>query len=114
IPATTAHLNGPRTIAVDSSNNLYIADFNNSRVRKVVPGSDGVINGAADEFMMTIAGTGEKSSEGDDFPAIGAKLNGPNSVAVDPSGNIYIGESLGQRVRKIDTAGIITIFAGGG
>ncbi len=114
IPATSAQLNGPRTITVDSAGNLYIADFNNNRVRKVVSGSNGVIDGASDEIITTVAGTGVRDFSGDGFPATAAQLNGPNTITIDASGNLFIAESLGQRVRKVDTAGIITTFAGGG
>jgi trimeric autotransporter adhesin len=103
-PATAAQLNAPRTVTVDSSDNLYIADFQNNRVRRV--DTTGMIT--------TFAGTGVRGFSGDGGLAAAAQLNGPNTVSFDSSGNLYIAESLGQRLRKVDTMGIITTFAGGG
>jgi trimeric autotransporter adhesin len=107
ILATTAQLNGPRTVTVDSAGNLYIGDFNNHRVRRV----------DASGIITTFAGTGVRGvvgGEGDDDLATAARLNGPNGVAFD-SGVLYICETLGQRVRLVSLAtGIISTFAGGG
>jgi hypothetical protein len=104
IPATTALLNGPRAVTVDSSDNLYIADFNNNRIRKVDTAGT----------ITTVAGTGVRGFLGDNGPALAAQLNGPNGIFVDSAGNLYIAETLGQRVRKVDTTGTVTTFAGGG
>jgi len=105
IPATTAQLNGPRTITVDPAGNLYIADFNNNRIRKV--DTIGIIT--------TVVGTGVRGAAGDDGPATAAQLNGPNFITIDSSGDLFIGETLGQRVRKVTMlTGIISTFAGGG
>src|SRR5262245_35703128 len=87
-PATQAELYGPSGIAVDAAGNLYIADFNNSRVRAV---SNGVIR--------TIAGTGVAGYSGDEGPAESAQLNGPNDVAVDKAGNVYVADFYNQAVR---------------
>ena len=57
-PATSAALSNPEGVSVDASGNLYIADTGNQRIRKVVPGADNVVTGAADELISTIAGTG--------------------------------------------------------
>jgi sugar lactone lactonase YvrE len=104
IQATSAQLNGPRTISVDASGSLYIADFNNNRVRKV----------NASGMITTIVGTGTRGFSGDDGLATAAQLNGPNGINIDPLGNLYISETLGQHIRKVDTTGTITTFAGGG
>lgn len=101
-PATNAQLNNPYGVAVDSAGNLYIADTNNNRVRKV---SNGVIT--------TVAGNGTQGASGDNGPAIGAQLTNPSGVAVDLVGNLYIADSNNNRVRKVSN-GIITTVAGNG
>src|SRR5204862_4625542 len=99
-PATGAQLKLPAAVAVDSAGNLYIADFDDNRVRKV---SGGVIT--------TVAGG--SSSFGDNGPATSAGLVSPQGVAVDSAGNLYIADSLHQRIRKV-SGGVITTVAGGG
>ena len=102
--AVQAQLRRPTGVATDSAGNLYIADEDNERVRKV--DSAGVIS--------TIAGSGERGSGGDGGPATEAQLNGPVGVAADSAGNLYIADRLNHRIRKVDSAGTITKFAGGG
>lgn len=108
-PATSAKLSAS-DLAFDASGNLFIAG---GRVRKVVPGADGVINGAGDEIITTVAGNGAFASSGDGGPATSAAVNA-SGIDLDPSGNLYIADASFHRVRKVDTAGIITTFAGGG
>ena len=103
-PATQAQLRNPEDVAVDSAGNLYIADTSNHRIRRV--DSEGVIT--------TIAGSGESGFDGDGGPAVEAWLGGPSGVAVDGTGNLYIADRLNHRVRKVDSAGIITTIAGWG
>ena len=103
-PATSAFLSDPIDVAVDNNGNLYIADRGNHRIRKV--NTSGVIT--------TVAGTGTYGYSGDGGPATLAQLNTPYNVAVDASGNIYISDSNNRRIRKVDTAGIITTTAGTG
>ena len=103
-PATSARLNAPIAIAVDGQGNVYIADFNNARVRKV--NSSGTIS--------TLAGTGIPGFSGDGGPATSARLYAPHGVAVDGQGNVYIADSYNQRVRKVNPAGTITTIAGTG
>ncbi len=103
-PATSAKLNAPFCIAVDASGNIYIADTFNSRIRKV--SSSGTIS--------TIAGIAFAGFSGDGGPATSAKLNFPAGIAIDPSGNIYIAEQQNQRIRKINTSGIINTIIGTG
>ena len=102
--ATSAEINAPRGIAVDSSGNLYIAEFGDSVIRKVT--TKGIIS--------TIAGTGVYGFAGDGAAATKAQLANPWSVAVDGSGNIYIPDQLNSRVRKIDSSGNINTIAGNG
>ena len=102
--ATAAQLNNPRGVAVDGSGNVYIADLSNNRIRKV----DGSGN------ISTIAGTGTQGYSGDGGAATAARLNWPQQVAVDGTGNVYIADTGNQRIRKVDGAGNISTFAGTG
>jgi uncharacterized protein (TIGR03437 family) len=90
-PATDAKLQDPSAIAVDASGNLYIADTNNNRIRKVY--TDGTI--------ATIAGYGFPGYTGDGGPATNALLWAPHGVAVDGSGNVYVSDSGNNVVRKL-------------
>ena len=99
-PATAAEFSGPTGIAADAFGNLYVADEENHRVRKIDP--EGIVT--------TIAGTGEQGSGGDGGPATKAQVYFPTTVAVDAIGNVYVA-GPGGRVRKIDSAGLITTLA---
>ena len=103
-PATQARLAAPSGAAVDSAGNLYIVDSSNHRIRKV--DSTGTIT--------TFAGTGEVGFSGDGGPAIQAQLDTPGGVAVDSTGNLYIADTGNHRIRKVDSTGTITTFAGTG
>lgn len=103
-PATSAALNYPIGVAVDSSGNLYITDQGNYRIRKV----------AADGTISTVAGTGTGGYSGDNGPAVSAKLSGMTDIAVDRNGNLYFSDSGNARIRKIDTSGVISTVAGNG
>ena len=101
--AVTAQLSLPQGVAVDGSGNVYIADTNNHRIRKVT--------GAT---ITTLAGTGDQGFSGDGASATAALLDSPTSVAVDATGTVYFADRLNQRVRAIATSGVITTVAGSG
>lgn len=103
-PATGAQLNFPYGVAVDLNGNLYIADLNNNRVRRVTP----------DGSIATYAGSGGNGSSGDGGPATAAQMLSPRNVAVDSAGNLYISEFAAHRVRKVTPNGIIATAAGTG
>jgi len=113
-PASAARLNIPNDVAVDGAGNLFIADSGNNTIRKVTP--DGVITtvaGVAGPFT----GNGffeEGGFSGDDGPAISAHLYYPQGVAVDVEGNLFIADTVNNRIRKINPAGVITTVAGNG
>jgi uncharacterized protein (TIGR03437 family) len=102
--ATSASLNYPLGMAIDKLSNLYFADANNHRIRRISPA--GVI--------MTVAGNGVEGFSGDGGPATSASLNYPEDVAFDASGNLFIADSANNRVRKVGPSGIISSIAGTG
>ncbi|MCY4584781.1 MAG: SBBP repeat-containing protein, partial [Bryobacterales bacterium] len=81
----------PNGVALDSGGNVYIADANNHRIRRV--DSSGIIT--------TIAGTGERGFGGDGGPATQAQLYSPRGVAVDGAGNVYIAGRFNHRIRVL-------------
>jgi len=96
----------PIAVAVDASNNLYISDCLNSRIRKV---------NLSTGYIVTIAGDSSTGYSGDNGLAINAKLSYPAGIAVDGSGNVYICDFGNAVIRKITAAtGIITTIAGNG
>ncbi len=109
VPVTDATLNAPAGVAVDAAGFLYIADSSNNRIRKTI--SDGSI-------IVTAAGQGTgsglSSSVGDGGPSVNALLSSPFGVTVDTTGSVYIADSVNNRVRKVDLAGIIKSVAGNG
>lgn len=102
--ATLAKLNGPESVKIDKVGNIYIADFQNFRIRKV-----DILTGV----ISTIAGTGVMGYNGDGIFATVAQIS-PTDIIIDNIGNILIAEYNSRRVRKIDTNGIIHTIAGNG
>ena len=102
-PATDARLNNPVGVALDTSGNLYIADDHNNVIRKV--NTSGIIT--------TFAGNTIAGYTGDSGPATAATLDLPLGVAVDSRNNVYIADAQNNVVRKVNTSGIITTYAGG-
>jgi len=103
-PALKAQLDKPFGIALDEAENLYIADRNNNRVRKVSP--EGIIT--------TVAGDGGFFFMGDNGPAYRASVAAPTGVAVDKKGNLYIADRNNNRIRLVDKLGMIRTVAGTG
>ncbi|PIP72904.1 MAG: hypothetical protein COW89_03905 [Nitrospinae bacterium CG22_combo_CG10-13_8_21_14_all_47_10] len=103
-PATQAQLSKPFGLALDKKGNLYIADRGNNRVRMVNP--QGIIT--------TVAGDGGFFFMGDNGPAYRASIAGPTGVVVDDNGVLYIADRNNNRVRSVDTQGMIQTVAGTG
>jgi len=105
---TAAQLNAPAGLALDTSNNLYIADAGNNRIRKVTLGSSPAIS--------TIAGSGTSGFGGDGGSPLSAQLSNPTGVALDTSGNLYVADQGNNRIRKITsgTSPAISTVAGNG
>lgn len=103
-PATNASLDFPDDVVLDGVGNVYLVEYSDSRIRKIDT------NG----FITTVAGNGTNGYSGDGGPATNASLNNPAGMAVDTNGNLYIADSLNNRVRKVDSFGIITTVAGNG
>ena len=102
--ATTCSFKTPVNIALDKIGNMYICDKGNARIRKI--NTSGIIS--------TIAGTGTAGFAGDGLSAVAALIHSPHGVQVDDTGNVYFSDTYNNRVRKINTLGIINTIAGNG
>jgi uncharacterized protein (TIGR03437 family) len=104
-PSTQARFTNPYNNTVDGAGNLYIADSQENRVRKVTPSGT----------ITTVAGAGPAGDSGDGGPAAAALLDIPDGVAADAAGNLYIADAGNSVIRKVNAAtGIISVFAGNG
>jgi len=109
--ANRASLRAPGGLWLDSAGNLYIADSDNHRIRKL---------NTRDGIIRTIVGTGTAGFSGDGGPAVSARINLSSKseprrgICVDGSGNLYFSDTGNHRVRKVDTNGVITTVAGTG
>ena len=99
---TNAKFFSPFSVAVDGNGNVYVADIDNVRIRKIT--SAGLVS--------TLAGSGVRTFA-DGF-GTGASFNNPSGVAVDQSGNVYVADSDNHRIRKITRVGVVTTWAGSG
>src|SRR5258706_10110647 len=103
-PAASATLAFPTSVLTDSQGNFFIGETEEHRIRKV--SSDGTIS--------VVAGSGVQGHTGDGGPAVDAALSFPTYLAMDSGGNLYFSDTVNSVIRKIDTRGIITTFAGTG
>jgi sugar lactone lactonase YvrE len=103
-PATAARLHSPSGIAADREGNVYVADTDNHRIRKI----------DADGMITTVAGTGRPGLSGDGWRASSVDLWHPVGVDVDAAGNVYVAEASTYRVRRVGRDGRITTIAGTG
>ncbi|MBX5496633.1 MAG: hypothetical protein IRZ15_14965, partial [Bryobacteraceae bacterium] len=103
-PAAEARINSPYGVAVDRSGNIYFADLENKRVRRIDP--DGIIT--------TVAGGGDRIPGETGIPALDARLESPRNVAVDVDGNLYISDFYAHRVYFVSRSGTIVTIAGTG
>ena len=99
-PATSAALNGPESVVVDATGNIFIADTENSVIREVT---------ASNGNITTVAGNGSPGYSGDGGPATGAQLYDPYGVFVDGSGNIFIADTDNCLIRKVSGGNISTV-----
>ncbi|MGI8550407.1 MAG: protein kinase domain-containing protein [Dehalococcoidia bacterium] len=104
-PGASAQFRLPTGVAVDGGGNLYVADTNNNRIRKI----------SADGAVSTFAGSGDAGPSGGGFadgPGDSARFNAPGGVAADLTGNVYVADTFSQRIRKITPAGTVSTLAG--
>lgn len=104
-PATMAQMREPNDCALDGVGGLLIADIQDQRIRRLDLSSG---------LITTFAGTGEKEHTGDGGKASEAGIFGARAICADDDGNAYICEREGNTLRKVDSAGIITLVAGTG
>ena len=103
--ATSSLLSSPAAVIVDTFGNMYIADANNHRIRKL-----NIVTG----IISTIAGNGTGGYLGEGTPASSSAISTPQDICFDKKGNLYIADQDNLRVRRINTSGIISTFAGSG
>ncbi|HTL82464.1 MAG TPA: T9SS type A sorting domain-containing protein [Bacteroidia bacterium] len=103
-PSSTAKLNGPRDVKVGPNGNIYIADSGNDRIR--------MVNSAY--IISTVAGTGTAGFSGDNNGAVWSQLRFPTGICFDQNGNYYIADQNNNRIRMVNSSGIISTIAGNG
>ena len=112
IAATSAQINAPSGLCVDSSRNIYIADFGNQRIRMIW--NDATNGTYTNGYIYTIAGTGTGGYNGDVIAATSAQIRSPYCVAVDSAGTVYIADAANSRIRMFTLGGNISTIAGTG
>ncbi len=105
VPAATARLDWIDGIAIDGKDNLFLSLPSQNKIRKI---------DHATGLIATVAGSGQAGFSGDGGPATMASLDNPVALAVSPSGNIFLADMNNNRVRQVDSKGIITTVAGNG
>jgi RHS repeat-associated protein len=106
-PAASALLNAPRGAAADAAGNLYIADTGNNRIQEIAKAAGtqfGVTMAAGDVYTIAGSASGTSGISGDGGPATAALLNAPQGVTADGSGNLYIADTLNNRIQEIAVA----------
>ena len=101
-PATEAQIDSPSAIAMDKEGAVYIADFDNDRIRKFTPGGN----------METVAGTGVPRWNDDKLPALETNFGEPTGVAIDHEGNIIIADQVNNTIRAVTKDGICHVIGG--
>ena len=107
-PAAAALLNAPRGAAADAAGNLYIADTGNNRIQEIAKASGtqfGQQMSGGDMYTIAGSASGTSGISGDGGPASAALLNGPQAVTADGSGNLYVADTLNNRVQEVAVAG---------
>jgi trimeric autotransporter adhesin len=97
-------LSSPMGLTFDPAGNLYVAETGANDIRRIAPNGDSTV----------VAGNGAPDFTGDGGPAIAASLNGPEGVALDSAGNLYIADTFNHRVRAVSPSGVISTVAGNG
>jgi sugar lactone lactonase YvrE len=100
--AINAQFKNPAALSISNDGSILVADYGNHRIRKIDPSG----------LISTIAGMGEFGFSGDNGSANVAQLNFPQGVAIDRTGNVYIADTNNHRIRRVETSGRITTFAG--
>ena len=103
---SNASFNAPYSVAVDVNGNLFVADTFNNRIRKITF-SNGLITNSG--VVTTIAGSIVGCNDG---TVSNARFNSPHGITVDASGNLFVSDTMNNRIRKIDTNGLVTTIAG--
>ncbi|MCL2011704.1 MAG: NHL repeat-containing protein [Cystobacterineae bacterium] len=106
-PGNVAQFSSPKGLALDAAGNLYVADSNNHRIRKISP--EGAVSNFAGGGITGPLGGGFVNGQGAE-----ARFYYPEGLAIDAAGNLYVADTDNHRIRKISPQGVVSTFAGGG